>query len=183
MLNAGVCCARTFLTWVPFRPAHIFYHPHRPPKAYGPAASLVSCRTPLRGIGFNPATPYNPWSRREGIHHLSVECTIDYPMPIGVQYSNCLNSMVPEKVISARSFIRDPLDRIPLQEAAKSRLRGLPEVLSSEALILWDSHSILTTLRHENEFATHKKIRRSTWRSVYYQPPAPAAHYRSSSRP
>ncbi|WP_192924864.1 UDP-3-O-acyl-N-acetylglucosamine deacetylase [Sinorhizobium medicae] len=91
-------------------------------------------------------------------HHLSVECTIDYPMPIGAQYSKLSKLDDPEKVISARSFIRDPLDRIPLQEAAKSRLRGLPEVASSEALILWDSHSVLTTLRHENEFATHKIV-------------------------
>ena len=167
----------------PVPPSSHILSPHRPPKAYGPAASLVSCRAPLRGIGFNPATPYNPCRDGKGYttFQWNVRSTIRCRSAFSIQ--NCLNSMVPEKVISARSFIRDPLDRIPLQEAAKSRLRGLPEVPSSEALILWDSHSILTTLRHENEFATHKKIRRSTWRSVYYQPPAPAAHYRSSSRP
>lgn len=89
---------------------------------------------------------------------LSVECSIDYPNPIGRQTAKMSAEDPDESIISARSFIRDPLDRVPILEAGTRRLLGLSEITSMESLILWDSEAVLSKLRFPNEFAKHKVV-------------------------
>jgi UDP-3-O-[3-hydroxymyristoyl] N-acetylglucosamine deacetylase len=138
---------------IPFLDGNVagFYRMLRPrvltPRA---AQRSIAITTPLRVVSGDSWIEFQPSPVP------SLTCSIEYPPPIGAQAASIDLRAGLSQVLRARSFIRDPIDRVDLTSVRRHRLFGIDRVVVEEAIIIWSTEAIVTPLHHVNEFVHHK---------------------------
>lgn len=85
---------------------------------------------------------------------------IDFPLPIGKQQGHwkiAAEDFIAE-IGSARTFLKDSLDRVPYADVRAERLKGLPANASDCELITYSDSAYLTQRRSEHECLQHKVL-------------------------
>jgi UDP-3-O-acyl-N-acetylglucosamine deacetylase len=117
----------------------------------------IFIRTPLHIIDAKDGRAI--WARPG--QGFTVHTTIDFPKPIGqLSYSCAVNDVsFCAEIASARTFLRDSIDRVPLECVRLSRLRGLagPPVDLCQAIV-YDNRTYQSQLRFPDEPVRHKLL-------------------------
>jgi UDP-3-O-acyl-N-acetylglucosamine deacetylase len=86
----------------------------------------------------------------------SVSAFTEFGEPLGAGVVST-SDLAPSDLACARSFIRDPIDAIGVTDAS-IRLRGLQHALANDALILWSTSGLQSSLRYPHEWRYHKLL-------------------------
>jgi UDP-3-O-[3-hydroxymyristoyl] N-acetylglucosamine deacetylase len=124
------------------------------------AAGIERQAAPVRVLRITSAFSVSDESGQGSIHcspaeALIVEAEFDYPNVIGRQCHSleCTPAAYADQIAGARTFLKDPLDKVPLERVRRERLLGLADPCP---LIVYNQGEILSELRYPNEPARHK---------------------------